>query len=162
MTATLRLYIAAALCALAAPLGLLLAGAGEAPTVAATARGWSPESASGAADINAYVERIAAAGLLPEAELRPANAEFEAVVNPNTVDELAAVVANPDLAALVREDGAWRLLIYGQESAADVFVVGDRLEDGWEITEIGAAHVTLSYDGRSRRIDVFNTVEPED
>jgi len=162
MTARLRLYVAATACAIALPAGLITALPQAGPAISAARGGWAPQAAPGAADIDSFVARIAAAGLLPAAELRPPDGEETPGVNLNTVDELAALMANPDVAALFRDGGAWRLVITGAEGAAEVFVVGDRLEDGWEITDIGATHVALAKDGRSRRIDAFDTVEPED
>lgn len=159
MTSRFRLFLACLICALALPAGLAASNVSQGGGVGGGGRAWNATALAGSEDIDAYVRRVAEAGLLPDAVLRPG--EGEAGGGADTVGALEAAFRDPELAAIVREGEDWRIYIYGLEGAVDRLRVGDRLSDGWTIEEIRPVRVTVSNGETSHRIEVFQSVEPE-
>ncbi len=159
MTSRFRLLLACLMCALALPAGLAASHVASGASVSGGGRDWNAAALAGSEDIDAYVRRVADAGLLPEAVLRPGEAEIGG--GADTVGGLEAAFRDPELAAIVREGDDWRIYIFGLEGAVDRLRVGDRLSDGWTIAEIRPVGVTVSNGDASHRIEVFQSGEPE-
>lgn len=159
MTALARLILACIVMGLAAAGGLLAGFPDAADGPGRATRGWTPAEPPSSEAIDAYVARVAASGLFPEAALRAEpGPEAAEAVNLNTVDGLAEAMANPELAAVVREGSVWRIHFDAGAEGTVRRVVGDRLDDGWTIAEIGPTTIMLTRDGERRRIDVFPSV----
>ncbi len=154
MTPALRLFLAATL------------------SVAALAAGWfggaQPDSLAGreaggpvtipqladAASVNRDVVRIAAAGLFPDADVARGSQGIANTSTPSLTD-VEAALADPSLAALVREAGEWTIMLFGSNGGVMLLREGDELQQGWTVASISGASVRLEREAETREISAF-------
>lgn len=159
MTAGARLVAALAICALGLVFGWASGGTGGLSALASGPRAWTPTAIAAPSDIDSYVQRIAVSGLFPDAELRRAG---ESGAPPETAAELARALTEPTLSAFVRRGDVWRIHIHGDNTQSRIYAEDDQLSDGWTIGRIEPTLVILRRDGESRRLEAFNSREPDD
>ncbi|MEO1039962.1 MAG: hypothetical protein AAFX09_10480 [Pseudomonadota bacterium] len=159
MTATFRLILAVVLAGLALVAGF---AAGQPPrsemAVRADRTAQTP-SAPSEAEVNGLIERIASAGLFPEAQLEAETDETTETSEPSsTAAALEAALTDPDLAAMVRSGGHWSLIIPVSATEFARIKTGDTLDNGWRVLDISPSSVTLEGPQGDRRIEAFTSV----
>jgi hypothetical protein len=158
MTSTVRLAAALALTATALFWGWFSGGSGDSNNIAPSSRAWSQRTSVEAEDIDAYVTRVAEAGLFPSATLRAETTSGST----DSAEGLARALYTPNLSAFVRRDLKWRIYVYDDNRDTQIFEEGDQLSDGWLIASIAPSHIVLRRDAETRRLDAFRTGEVTD
>ena len=159
MTSTFRFFAAACIAALALIAGLASGAPERGLTAERSERSGPALTSPSRTEIGADIERIAAAGLFPDARLDTASgAGAEPSDETSSTQALAAAIADPDLAAMVRADGLWTLIVPTANGAFTRISTGDVLDNGWRVLDISPSSVTLQGPDGERQIEAFARV----
>lgn len=155
----LRFYIGLAICVVAGTVGLMAPKNATPAELAQRTMTLAPLSGPDQADVQQYVERLAATDLFPSARTVASMTNIDAgpataAVRGETADD-AQASTSPAIRALVRREAQWRLYAAQQGSLISVFEPGEELFGGWAISSISARTLTLERDGETQTIDVL-------
>lgn len=154
MTPALRLLLACTLCVTVLVTGWLGSTRPDGLTGREAGGPVTAPELSNADSVNRNVTRIVAAGLFPDADVARGSQRGSGLDGPS-LDDVEAALADPRLAALVREAGEWTLMLFASNGEVVLLREGDELQQGWAVAAISGASVRLEREAETREISAF-------